>query len=89
MKNRFWLLLSALVIVAPAFAYAGWFSKEELPPPNARPLSTIIKSLEDQGFKAIEEVAFEDGAWEIEVHQGGKEIEFHIDPMSGKIIKKE
>lgn len=88
MKNRLWLII-ALVVLAPALAYAGWFSREELPPPNARPLSTIIKSLEDQGFKVIEEVAFEGGAWEVEVHQGGKEIELHIDPMSGKILKRE
>lgn len=89
MTNRLLFALAGLAILAPITAYAGWFSKEELPPPNARPLSAVIKSLEDQGFKSIEQVGFEHGVWEVEVHQGDKEVEFHIDPMSGKIVKRE
>lgn len=89
MKNSAIVAIVAVLIIAPVSAYAGWFS-EELPPPNAKPLSIIIKSVEDQGYKNIEEVEFDDGVWEIEVHQaGGKEIEIHADPMTGKILKIE
>ena len=89
MKNSYLIVAAGLVMALPGIAYAGWFSKEELPPPNARPLSQVVKSLEDQGYKAIEQVQFEHGVWEVEVHQGEQEIEFHIDPMSGKIVKRE
>lgn len=89
MKNSAIAALAVLLIVAPVSAHASWFS-EELPPANAKPLSAIIKSMEDQGYKNIEEVEFDDGAWEIEVHQaGGKEIEIHVDPVAGKILKIE
>jgi hypothetical protein len=40
--------LAGLLAMAPLSAHAGWFS-EETPPANAKPLSEIIKSLEDQG----------------------------------------
>ncbi|HWF63363.1 MAG TPA: PepSY domain-containing protein [Rhizomicrobium sp.] len=69
-----------------ASAQASWF-EDEAPPANARPLSAIIKSVEDQGYKTITEVEFEDGKWEIEVHQAnGKETEIHVDPVSGRIV---
>jgi hypothetical protein len=45
--------------------------------------------VEDRGYKTITEVEFEDGKWEIEVHQaGGKEAEIHIDPFSAEIVGK-
>lgn len=82
-------LLAAMLIIAPVSAYAGWFS-EELPPAGAKPLSEIIKSLEDRGYKNISEVEFEDGAWEIDAHPAdGKEVEIHVDPVAGKILKTE
>jgi hypothetical protein len=78
-----------MLIIAPVSAYAGWFS-EELPPAGAKPLSEIIKSLEDRGYKNISEVEFEDGAWEIDAHPAdGKEVEIHVDPVAGKILKTE
>ncbi|HEY3148634.1 MAG TPA: PepSY domain-containing protein [Dongiaceae bacterium] len=80
---------AASLMLAPVAARADWFS-EELPPANAKPLSEIIKSLEDQGYKAIENVEFDDNVWEIEVHKaGGEEVELHVDPVSGQIVKTE
>ena len=69
-------------------ARADWF-RDETPPPNAKPLSTIIKTVEDRGYGTITEIEFEDGKWEIEVHQaGGKEIEVHVDAISGQINRE-
>jgi len=78
-----------LVAVASLSACAGRFS-EETPPANAKPLSQIVKSLEDQGYKDVERIKFDDNAWVIDLRQpGGKEIDLHINPVSGQIIKKE
>jgi hypothetical protein len=79
----------ASAIVAFAFAanaaHADWFS-DELPPANAKPLSQIIKAVEDKGFKTITEVDFDDGVWKIEAHQtDGKEITLKVDPMTGEV----
>jgi hypothetical protein len=90
-KNLVIVAAAAVLVVAGAgAAAAGWFSGEELPPPNAMKLSAVIKLLEDQGLSRIEEVEFEDGVWEVEVHQNdNKEVELHVDPLSGKIVKRE
>ena len=67
---------------------ADWF-RDETPPPNAKPLSSIIKAVEERGYGTITEVEFEGGKWEIEVHQaGGKEIEIHVDAINGQISAK-
>ena len=69
-------------------ARADWF-RDETPPANAKSLSTIIKTVEDRGYGTITEVEFEHGKWEIEVHQaGGKEIEIHVDAVSGQIARE-
>jgi uncharacterized membrane protein YkoI len=69
-------------------ARADWF-RDETPPPNAKPLSTIIKTVEDRNYGTITEVEFDDGKWEIEIHQaGGKEIEIHVDAVSGQIARQ-
>jgi hypothetical protein len=66
-------------------AHAGWFS-DELPPTNAKPLSEIIKAVEDKGYKTITDIEFDDGAWKIEVHQPDKnEVHITVDPVSGTI----
>ena len=90
MQKRYVLVIAGVLVLASGVAVAGWFTKEEMPPANAKPLSVVIKSLEDQGYKNIEEVEFSGGVWEIEVHQAdGKEIEFHVDPVTAQIVKRE
>lgn len=77
--------LLAVLALSPAAAQADWFT-DEAPPANAKPLSEIIKALEDQGYKQITEIAFDDGVWEIEVRQAdGTEVELKADPVSGDI----
>ena len=89
MRTSVFLGSAALLAVVSLSACAGRFS-EETPPANAKPLSEIVKSLEDQGYKDVERIKFDDNAWVIDVRQpGGKEIDLHINPVSGQIIKKE
>ena len=79
------VLACAIASVAAGAARADWFS-DELPPANAKPLSEIIKAVEDKGYKVISEVEFDDGVWMVEAHQpDGKEVHVKVDPMSGAI----
>jgi hypothetical protein len=81
-------MVCAVLPLSVMGARAGWL-QEETPPPNAKPLSMIVKMLEDKGYGRISEVEFEDGKWEVEVHQAnGKELELHVDPLSGQIATK-
>ncbi len=77
------VLACAIAGVAAGTARVDWFS-DELPPANAKPLSEIIKTVEDKGYKVISEVEFDDGVWKIEAHQpDGKEVHVKVDPLSG------
>jgi hypothetical protein len=84
-----WKFVIAAAIVALGLAsnvaQADWFS-DELPPANAKPLSEIIKMVEDKGFKTITEVDFDDGVWKVEARQAdGKETTLRVDPLTGDI----
>ena len=52
---------------------------------HAKPMSEIIKSVEDKGYKIITELEFDDGVWKIEVHQpDGKEVRIKVDPVAAR-----
>lgn len=87
-KTILGIAIPVIALVFASTAYASWF-RDELPPSNAKPLSVIIKSVEDRGYKVISEVEFEDGKWEVEAHQAnGKEIELQVDPITGQMTSE-
>ncbi len=78
-------LACAIAGLVTSAARADMF-KDELPPANAKPLSEIIRTVENQGYKVISEVEFDDGVWKIEAHQpDGKEVHIKVDPLSGAV----
>jgi hypothetical protein len=89
MRTAFVLPLAVLLAMVSLSACARRFS-DETPPANAKPLSEIVKSLEDRGYKSVGRIKFDENAWVIEVHQaGGKEVELLVNPVSGQIVKTE
>jgi hypothetical protein len=64
------------------------------PPLLEKPLSAIIKGLEDQGYGPIVDVerskeASEGGAsWEVEAYKGKSEVNITVGPASGKVTTK-
>ena len=81
-------ILAVLLALVSLSACAGRLSGGEAPPTNGKPLSEIVKSLEDQGYKDIERIRFDDNAWVVDAHQaGGKEVHLYINPVSGQIVK--
>lgn len=78
------------VLIATTFSARADLFGDETPPANAKPLSNIIKLVEDHGYKTITEVEFEDGKWRIEAHQAnGKEINLAVDAVTGQISPDE
>ena len=55
------------------------------PPADAKPLSEIVKSLEDAGFAPIVEVEFRAGRWHVEAFKDGQKRDLRVHPVSGKI----
>lgn len=75
------LLFAAIVLVVPSGVLAA------SPPPDAKPLSEIIRSLEVQGdVRYFDEIEWDDdGYWEIEyVRTDGSKATVRLDPVSGQ-----
>ena len=70
----------ALIAVTAAVALG------DKPPEGAKPLSEVIKSLEDQGYKPITDVELDDGKWEIEAYTKAGKRELKVDPVTGEIL---
>lgn len=73
------LSLSGLLLAPLAVAVA-----DELPPPNAKPLSAILKSVESQKLGSISEAEFDDGLWEVKVCAAQACQQLYLDPRTGE-----
>jgi hypothetical protein len=64
------------------------------PPTIGKPLSAVVKSLEDQGYGPILEIERgSDGngdrvAWEVAAYKGSSEVTVNVEAGSGKITEK-
>ena len=83
MRRRFFAVAAlspiALSVAAPAMAQVA------RPPADAKPLTEIIKSLEDAGFSPIVEVDFRAGRWHVEAFQKGQKRDLRVHPVTGEI----
>lgn len=73
------LLLASALFVPTSFA-------NEKPPVKAKPLSEIIKMLENKGYSPITEVEIEGGRWEIEAYKGSEKREIKVDAITAEIL---
>lgn len=73
-----------LLVVGAFLTVHATVKATDLPPRESKPLSEIVKSVEDQKLGVITEVDFDDGFWEVEVHKGGKETTLYVGPKTGK-----
>lgn len=78
-------LLAAAVLAPLALAAAPSAHAVVRPPADAKPLSVIIKSLEDAGFAPIIEVDFKAGRWHIEAFKDGQKRDLRVHPVTGEI----
>lgn len=76
---------AGIVLALAASAAAGG----ELPPSDGKPLSELVKSLEDAGVGVITSIEFDDGVWEVQTHKDGKWVELHVDPRTGEIKRRQ
>ncbi len=74
---------AGLLVVGLAAAQAG-----DVPPRDGKPLVEIVATLENEQIGAITAIEFDDGFWEAEVHQDGRETDLTIDPQTGKITRR-
>jgi hypothetical protein len=82
MKSKFAaaiLLALPLSFLPLSAALAG-----ERPPTGSKPLSSILKSVEDQKIGSIAQAEFDDGSWKITVCGAAACQKLYLDPRSGK-----
>ncbi|WP_069947405.1 PepSY domain-containing protein [Microbulbifer aggregans] len=80
--------------IALALAIAGatlspLAAADKKPPPGAMALSTVLTTLEQQGYTPIVEVSLDDGRWEIEAFKEGKPVKVKVDPNTAEILSEE
>lgn len=80
-SNSIFTILSALGLLLAPLSGAG---ADELPPPGSKPLSAILKSVEDRRVGSISEVEFDDGLWEVRVCDAQACQELYLDPQTGE-----
>lgn len=80
------IILFSGLLVAP-FAMAEATKAEET---STVKLSTILQQLSDQGYKNIHDAEIDDGVLTVEgSNEQGVKFEIHLDPATGKILKKQ
>lgn len=55
----------------------------EIPPPGSKPLSLILKSVEERKLGSIAEAEFDDGLWEAKVCGAAGCQKLYLDPRTG------
>jgi hypothetical protein len=90
LKHREFPVMKLALALAALFVAAATFAQPAMagpPPSNAKPLSEIIKSLEDSGnVTYFDEVEWDDdGYWEVQYYRpDGSKVEIKVDPVSGE-----
>jgi uncharacterized membrane protein YkoI len=81
-------LMKKLIIAALFFSmlFLQASIASEMPPNNAKPLSEIVRTLEEKGYSPIVDIEFEDSQWEVKTYKEGVKRKIKIDPVSGKIV---
>ncbi len=83
------LVLGALVPVFGAGGAEAALFHDETPSVEAKPLSSIVKTIEDHGYRQIVEIEYDGGAWTVKAHQpDGKKVVIFVDPVSGDITRE-
>lgn len=60
-------------------------AEDDVPPAGSLPLSHVLNGVERAHAPArVTEVEFDDNHWEIELHDGNREIELKINPRTGQ-----
>ncbi len=87
MKNH------GVVVICSALAVllAPWSDAvaDELPRPDARPLSTIIETVEGQQLGSVTQAEFDDGLWQVDVCNSGACQTLYFDPSTGDENRRE
>ena len=78
------LAIATLILTPTAFS-------DEKPDSSARPLSQVIKMLENKGYTPIvdvelDDVELDDADWEVEAYKNDSRRELRIDPVTLEIL---
>ncbi|WP_043317120.1 PepSY domain-containing protein [Microbulbifer sp. HZ11] len=87
MKNVKNSLLAVTLSGFAAVAAAQANANDEMPPPGAMALSSLLTKLEQQGYTPVVDVSLERGRWEVEAYKEGRKWDLEVDPNSGEILE--
>lgn len=82
MKNK--NIITILAVLGLLLTQLSDGSAGELPQPGGKPLSAILKSVEEQRLGSITEAEFDDGYWEVKICGPGACRKLYLDPRTGE-----
>lgn len=76
---------STLTFIGLTCAVCGLAAADTPPPALSVPLTTILQTIERQGYQAVTEISFDDGEWEVEALEEKRPVGLRIVPATGEI----
>lgn len=85
MKKKGLAMRSLLLTTLTIGLYSSAVLADPSPPPDAKPLSEILKNVEARpDFGYFDEIEWDEGSYEVEFYtKAGAKMKVHIDPVSG------
>jgi len=80
--------VAALLLLAIAL-FATYAPADEIVPSGSKPLSELVKAVEDKKVGLVKKAELDDGLWEIKaINPYGDVAIFYMDPRTGSVIKE-
>lgn len=75
-------------VVGAGLLLSSWVqaAADEVPPKSAKPLSEVLRGIEQHGYTPVISVYLENGRWQLQAFKAGQKRALKVDPLSGRII---
>lgn len=78
--------LAAFALCGSVLMGAFTVARADQPGPDWMPMEQVIAKVMQSGYSLISKLEADDGRWEGEGIENGKQMDFHADPKTGVII---
>lgn len=76
---------STLTFVGLTTLLCGMAAADAPPPAGSVPLVTILRNVEERGYRGVTEISYDDGEWEVEAMEGTNPVGLRVVPATGAI----
>ncbi len=74
-------------MLGAGLAFASGAALADKPPADVKPLSEVLRKLEQAGHGRIPQIGFDDAHWKVDTRRDGKKREVPVDSRTGEGMK--